>query len=68
MENIINQFLNDKGRFITNFKTIEDVEEQKKKVRDVIRQTTIDSDFDNLHMYYQTLKYLISDILYQSYK
>ena len=68
MENIINQFLNDKGRFITIFKTIEDVEEQMKKVRDVIRQTKTDSDFDNLHMYYQTLKYLISDILYQSYK
>jgi len=67
MENTINQFLNDKGRFITIFKTIEDVEEQMKKVRDVIRQTKTDSDFDDLHMYYQTLKNIKLNIIYKTY-
>ena len=52
MENIINQFLNNEGKLINDFKTIEDIEVQKKKVINTIRQTTTDNSFDIFHMYY----------------
>jgi len=62
MENIINQFLNNEGKLINDFKTIEDIEVQKKKVINTIRQTTTDNSFDILHMYYQDLKNMIANI------
>jgi len=53
---IEDQFLNEEGVWITKFQTGREYEEQLMRVRQIIRETTTDRDFDILIGYYQSLK------------
>ncbi len=63
MSKIDEQFLGNDGKYILDFKTVKEIREQMSKVRDAIRHTKTDRDFDRLNMYFQTLKNAEANIL-----
>jgi len=60
---IEDQFLNEEGVWISKFQTEEDYENQLRKVRNTIRETTTDRDFDILTGYYNLLKRSYSNMI-----
>lgn len=58
MSKVIKEFLDSNGKLIMNFKNQQELQSQKSKVRNAMRNTLNDEDFDELDMYYQTLKHL----------
>jgi len=54
--NIEDQFINEKGSWITDFSTEEEYQEQINKVRKTIRETTTNRDFDILIDYFQLIR------------
>jgi len=60
---IEDQFLNEEGVWVTKFQTEEDYEVQLRKVRNIIRETISDRDFDILVGYYNLLKRSCSNMI-----
>ena len=60
---IEDQFLNEEGVWISKFQTEEDYENQLRKIRNTIRETTTDRDLKILTGYYNLLKRSYSNMI-----
>jgi hypothetical protein len=53
---IVDQFLNDRGKWMIDFNTEDEYQKQINRVRQSIRETIKDNDFDVLVDYFQLLR------------
>jgi len=60
---IEDQFLNNEGKWITDFNTEEEYQDQMNMVRQTIRNTTTDRDFDIIIDYFQLLRRSYTNML-----
>lgn len=57
------QFLNSNNKFVVDFGSLEEVAEQKTKVRAAICNSKCEQEFDELDMYYQILRHFESNLV-----